>query len=147
MTDIYLNIYFDKKPSSIDVEKEMMKTHVKTQSHVQKLYFTFKGLSKLKQMKLHLKFLLFMELIKLDLFYECLDFFNFLIELTNEYFQNQGFSYEEIIFGLNFFEIILSNLENRSLNKKITGNLNFNSNYCFRFSFCQESRENNGNFF
>lgn len=91
----------------------------KPKTHSNKALSTFKSLIKNKRIKFHLKFLFLMEIVKLDLFYENLDYFNYLIELAMYYLKNQEAFFEEIIFGLNYFEIILSKIENYSLNQKL----------------------------
>jgi len=117
-------IEFTKKLTEIFIIKEKIELNEsqsfsvvinKSKSHNKKFYSTFKGFDKSKKLKLFHKFSLFMNLIKLDVFYDNPTFFNFLMGLLEIYYFDQEICYEEIIFNLNLFEIVLSNIEKRFL--------------------------------
>ena len=120
-----LEVFFVKE-EKVEQEEEMtqsLKLFQKTKiQYTKRSYTSLKSFSKIKQSKLYHKFSLFINLFKLDALYENQKFFDFMINMLEEYFKYQELCYEEVIFGLNLFEIVLSNIEKRYLNEKFAGN-------------------------
>ena len=129
-----LEIFFVKEEKEENQEdltqssKLCQKTKIQ---HAKRSYTTMKSFDKIKQTKLYHKFSLIMNLFKLDVLYEIMKFFDFMINMLEEYFKYQEFCYEEVIFGLNLYEIVLSNIEKRYLNENFEGKIQKNKNYPF----------------
>jgi len=108
----------------IEAQVEDLNNSIKLKTkiqHTKQNFTTFKSFIKIKQMKLYHKFALLMNLFKLDVLYEKQIFFDFMITMLEDYFKYQEICYEEVIFGLNLFEIALSNIEKRYLTENFSG--------------------------
>ena len=144
------SVFIFKKNTEINlIENPIVQNKSKQKVYTKKNYSTLKNFSKTNQIKICNKFSLMMNLIKLDVFYEDPIFFNFLINLLEEYFMYQENCYEEVIFGLNIFEIALSNIEKRYLTENFgSNNYKLKIKYIINFfSHNSKSRENNENFY